>query len=176
MVGRTPDFVIFDEGDALSLIRKILKGRRDDMEGLKPAAALQAVSRIKNGVLDLEALTSSVRNEERGVAAAFEEYERALRRNNAFDFDDLIEKTVRLFRERPDVLARYQEKFRFLLVDEYQDLNPKQYELVRLLAGSHRNLSVVGDDHQMIYGWRYATVETFLSFESDWPGGAGRAP
>ncbi|MDP2598541.1 MAG: UvrD-helicase domain-containing protein [Candidatus Liptonbacteria bacterium] len=104
------------------------------------------------------------------AATAFGLYEHSLRENNAFDFDDLIEKPVLLFRNHPDVLKKYQDKFDAILVDEYQDASPMQYELVKLLAGGHKNISAVGDDEQLIYGWRYANLKIFLNFEKDWPG------
>ena len=107
---------------------------------------------------------------ERQVRRVFEKYEASLERNNAFDFDDFIEKTVAIFKTHPDVLKKYQHMFDAILVDEYQDINPKQYELVSLLAGEHRNLSVVGDDEQTIYSWRYADIKTFLNFDKEWKG------
>jgi DNA helicase-2/ATP-dependent DNA helicase PcrA len=104
------------------------------------------------------------------VRRVFELYEAALERNNAFDFDDLIEKVVFILKNNPDVLKKYQRMYDVILVDEYQDINPKQYELVTLLASEHRNLSVVGDDEQTIYSWRYADIKTFLNFDKDWKG------
>ncbi len=92
-----------------------------------------------------------------------------MRRNNALDFDDLIYKTVLLFRTNPDVLNVYQERFKYIMVDEYQDTNTSQYELVRLLAGKYGNLCVVGDDDQSIYGWRGANIRNILDFEKDFP-------
>ena len=99
-------------------------------------------------------------------------YESALQRNNAFDFDDLIQKPVLLFKKNPAALKKYQALFDAVLVDEWQDINPMQCEFVKLLAGSHRNLSVVGDDEQTIYTWRYADIKTFLNFDKDWKGAA----
>ena len=99
----------------------------------------------------------------------YERYERALEKNNAFDFDDLIEKPVRLFRSHPDILARYQKKFTHILVDEYQDANMAQYWLVRLLAKDHHRVTVVGDDAQSIYKFRFSDFRNFLNFEKDWP-------
>ena len=109
-------------------------------------------------------------DKEAQVRRVFEKYEAALERNNAFDFDDLIEKTVAILKKYPDVLKKYQLMYDAILVDEYQDINPKQYELVSLLADEHRNLSVVGDDEQTIYSWRYADIKTFLNFDKDWKG------
>jgi DNA helicase-2/ATP-dependent DNA helicase PcrA len=106
------------------------------------------------------------------VRTVFDAYEAALLRNNAFDFDDLIQKPVLLFKKNPAVLKKYQMMFGAILVDEWQDINPMQYEFVKLLAGGHRNLSVVGDDEQTIYTWRYADIKTFLNFDKDWKGAA----
>ncbi len=100
----------------------------------------------------------------------FRKYEAALIENNAFDFDDLIEKTVAALKTYPDILEKYQSRYDAILVDEYQDINPRQYELVRLLAQKHGNVSVVGDDEQTIYSWRYADIGLFLNFEKHWPG------
>ena len=168
---RGTNFVIFDDHDAISLIKKIVRKLDRDENEKKEGFAFfaQKISRIKNGVLGTEDLESSRRKEDATILSVFQKYEGALQENNAFDFDDLIQKVVRLFSDHPDVLEKYRKKIRYILVDEYQDLNPMQYELIRLLAQNHKNISVVGDDHQMIYGWRYANLELFLGFESDWP-------
>ena len=100
----------------------------------------------------------------------YREYQQALRQNNALDFDDLIMKTVELFKLDGEVLNSYQERFRYIMVDEYQDTNTAQFELVRLLAGKYRNLCVVGDDDQSIYRFRGATIENILSFENHYKG------
>ena len=105
---------------------------------------------------------------ENQIKLVFMAYEAALERNNAFDFDDLIQKPDLLFQKNPAALKKYQAMFDAILVDEWQDINPMQYEFVKLLAGGHRNLSVVGDDEQTIYTWRYADIKTFLNFDKDW--------
>lgn len=166
--GRNPNFVIFDDSDRLSLVRKIVKAVGAKTEQ-GPSFYLRKISELKNGAGSVEDLQSSGGGDDGTSLRIYNEYEQALREHNAFDLDDLIEKVVRLLGERREVLKRCQSLFRYVFVDEYQDLNPKQYEFIRLLAGAHRNLSVVGDDHQMIYGWRYANIETFLNFERDWP-------
>ncbi|MBI2888777.1 MAG: UvrD-helicase domain-containing protein [Candidatus Liptonbacteria bacterium] len=160
-LGRTPHFTIFDDHDALSAIKKVLKEL--DMRSTKPARLLQLISFTKSGAARGEKFHA--KNEQ----AALERYETFLARNNAFDFDDLIAKTVWLFEKKPAILAKYRERYTHILVDEYQDVSPGQYALVRLLAGQRNQVSVVGDDAQMIYGWRYANLETFLGFERDWP-------
>ncbi|RJQ28717.1 hypothetical protein C4571_03025 [Candidatus Parcubacteria bacterium] len=166
--GRSPKFTIFDDHDAISLLRKIMK-RNETKLNEGPAFFAKKVAAIKNGVLSFEDLRTSKENDERNIVPVFEKYERALAENDAFDFDDLIQKTVELLRKESSVLEKYRKTFQHILVDEYQDLNPLQYELIRLLAGGHKNISVVGDDHQMIYGWRYANLDSFLNFETDWP-------
>jgi len=169
LAGRTSNFVIFDEHDSLRLMKQVLRGA-DAATGGGPAACLRRTGEIKNGVRSPDDLAASSLARDREALAAYEHYETELAKNNAFDFDDLITKTLHLFKEHPDVLRRYQQRFRYLLVDEYQDLNNTQYEFVRLLAGDARRVSVVGDDQQMIYGWRYANLDIFLNFEREWPG------
>jgi DNA helicase-2/ATP-dependent DNA helicase PcrA len=188
--GRDPNFAIFDAHDSFDLIKKAVKEiippqkkNEDDAFPMPknaqakqetPAYFAQKISEIKN--LGLDALTAKdpalVKFPEKKarVLRVFEKYEELLARNNAFDFDDLIEKPVKIFKEHPDVFTKYQNMFDAVLVDEYQDINPKQYELVALLAGAHHNLSVVGDDEQTIYSWRYADINTFLNFDKEWKG------
>jgi DNA helicase-2/ATP-dependent DNA helicase PcrA len=159
-VGRTPSFVIFDDDDSLKLLKKILSGL--EFKKYPPALSQNKISRLKNEV-------SGPEDEEENFRMVFESYEKALAKQNAFDFDDLIEKTVRLFQNYPLILKKYQDKFRYVLVDEYQDINRAQYLLIKLLAGDHRNLSVVGDDAQSIYGFRGSDSRSFLNFKKDWP-------
>jgi len=176
LFGRTPNFAIFDDHDSFDLIKKILKNLegyklagRGKKTNEKPAFFYQKISEVKN--LDKKIDIVGAREKEDFIASrVFDAYEKKLLDNNAFDFDDLIEKVVYLFKQYPDVLKKYQQKFEAVLVDEYQDVSPKQYELIKLLARNHKNLSVVGDDEQLIYGWRYANLKIFLNFESDWPG------
>ena len=159
--GRDPNFAIFDDHDSFGLVKKITKKT--------PALFARKISEMKN--VD-NALLRAKEPPERAVPVqnVFDEYEAALARNNAFDFDDLIQKSVALFRQYPEILEKYRAKFDALLVDEYQDINPKQCELVKLLAGGHNNVSVVGDDEQTIYSWRYADIKMFLDFDKAWPG------
>jgi DNA helicase-2/ATP-dependent DNA helicase PcrA len=129
----------------------------------------QKISEIKNDAFMKDMQRTHISPEkENQIRIVFDAYEAALQRNNAFDFDDLIQKPVLLFKQNPAVLKKYQTAFDAVLVDEWQDINPMQYEFVKLLAGSHRNLSVVGDDEQTIYTWRYADIKTFLNFDKDW--------
>ena len=162
--GRTNAFSIFDDDDSLSLLKKIAKAMKaEGGDPPSPARILKRAYAIKNNLLDI--------HEERDpeIREALVRYERLLEEQNAFDFGDLIEKPVRLLRKNLDVLKKYQGLTDHILVDEYQDVNPAQYELVKFLASGHRSLSVVGDDAQAIYGWRDAKVEHFLRFSEDWP-------
>ena len=182
LAGRDPNFAIFDDHDSFDLVKKAVKAvlppKKDDEEdGIlakknkkdTPVYFAKKISELKNlGKLLPEARPNV--DKEAQVRHVFEKYEAALERNNAFDFDDLIEKTVMILKTHPEVLKKYQRMFDAILVDEYQDINPKQYELVSLLAGEHRNLSVVGDDEQTIYSWRYADIKTFLNFDKEWKG------
>ncbi len=167
LAGRRPNFSIFDEGDSLKLIRNICKNFK---EGLKPPAVRAKISRLKNELISPE---ENEKNRGEGdfdeaTAAVFSRYEEGLRLNNAFDFDDLIGKAVLILRENPDVLRKYRERFRHILIDEYQDINAAQYLLVRLLAAEHQNVCAVGDDQQSIYGFRGSDFRNFLNFERDW--------
>lgn len=185
MLGREPNFTIFDDKDSFDLVKKAVKAafpaKRSDEEEEGGTAAARArkkkeapakfaalISQLKN--LPAETVFEKSREKREEVMHVFHNYETALQRNNAFDFDDLIEKPVALFRARPEILRKHQNRFDAILVDEYQDINPKQYELVRLLAGAHRNLTVVGDDEQTIYTWRFADIKIFLDFDKDWEG------
>ncbi|MBI2033510.1 MAG: UvrD-helicase domain-containing protein [Candidatus Liptonbacteria bacterium] len=170
LLERNSRFVIFDDQDSIGLLRKIVKAAGIKNPDLGPAYFSQKISEIKNGKIALNELRKSESPEDKTIVQVFRRYESDLAKNNAFDFDDLIEKVVKIFKSHPVVLQEYERRFPYLLIDEYQDLNNKQYELVKLLAGKIGNLSVVGDDQQMIYGWRYANLDIFLNFERDWPG------
>jgi len=182
LLGRKPNFVIFDDDDSMRLIKKIVKelGRDESLskQDLKPAVFYNLISQIKNGMSlaklrhgagSLQAMKNSSALKDQIGLQIFETYEQRLQANNAFDFDDLIEKVVKIFKMRPEVLLEYHKKFSHILVDEYQDINSIQYELIKLLAGKENNLSVVGDHEQTIYGWRGSDIEIFLSFQRDWP-------
>ncbi|MBI4094271.1 MAG: UvrD-helicase domain-containing protein [Candidatus Liptonbacteria bacterium] len=170
--GRTPTFTIFDDDDTLALIRRILRRRGIRREDAAPALLARAISAKKSGAGDTAASDAPLRKEEKLAAEIFEEYERELARHNAFDFDDLIEKVVRLLAAHPRIRARYGARYPHILIDEYQDVNAMQYRFVRLLGGfsSGRggSISVVGDDQQMIYSWRGSDIDIFLNFETDW--------
>lgn len=158
LLGRSAGFIIYDNHDSFALIKKILKGL--DRKKESPAAYLAAIEVFKN--------TGAEPEKESHKEALFR-YEAALRSADAFDFDDLLSKTVWLFKNHAEVLARYRRKYTHILIDEYQDLNDIQYELVRLLAGDGASLSVVGDAEQTIYGWRGSNIGNFLRFPDEWP-------
>lgn len=160
---RTPNYTIFDDDDSMSLLKKVMKAMELDKEKHNPKDYHYKISDIKNELLDPEDDFDPT------TVRVFENYEKALTANNAFDFDDLIEKIVRVFQKNPKTLKKYQNQFQYILVDEYQDINTAQYWMIKLLAQEHQNLSVVGDDAQAIYSFRGADFRNFLNFTEDWP-------
>jgi len=169
--GLDANFTIYDEDDRRALMRQVLELHQIDPRDLSPRAVTAQISRAKNAMLDPQQFAQEAGESpnRRQLAQLFATYETELRRNNAFDFDDLLVEVVRQFHGHPEVLARYQERFRFVLVDEYQDTNRPQYLLCRQLAEGHRNLCVVGDDDQSIYQFRGADIRNILDFERDYP-------
>ncbi len=171
LLGRDHNFAIFDDSDSLQIIKKLLKTEilRDKESDYSGAADIsRKISRMKNNVVSREYVLSSYPDGEL-VIKLFHRYEKELQRNNAFDFDDLIEKVVHIFKTNPNVLEKYRKRYRHILIDEYQDLNNKQYEMVKLLVGDSPRISVVGDDQQMIYSFRGSNFRIFMDFEKDWP-------
>ncbi len=169
-VGLTRDFVIYDSSDQLAVVRQILRDLNIDDKLLPPRQALSAISRAKNQMVppgELQQESWSARGEL--VVKVYEGYRRALGRANALDFDDLLLRTKELLETAAPVRRRYTERFRFVMVDEYQDTNAPQYRLIRLLTDEHRNLCVVGDPDQSIYKWRGADLRNILDFERDFP-------
>lgn len=164
------NFVIYDNDDSLRLVKKIAKDKLPKKTEAKPAVIYEIISALKNGMTKIEELKNSSDINEEMAFYFFPLYEKALQENNAFDFDDLILKVVEVFKNNSAILRKYQEKFDYVLVDEYQDINNVQYELVKLLAKDGRGLTVVGDDQQTIYSWRGSNIGIFLDFEKDWPG------
>ena len=167
---RGQNFSIFDSDDSLRLIKRIIKIMDVDADQLPAAAAQNKISWLKNELItprQFKLQTETVF--EKRTALVFQRYEESLARNNAFDFDDLIEKPVRLFKKNSAVLQKYQNKWSYFLVDEYQDVNASQYWLLKLLARKHQNICAVGDDQQAIYRFRGADFRNFLNFEKDWP-------
>lgn len=167
---RNRNFSIFDADDSLRLIKKIIKTMNIDTEQMPAAAAQNKISWLKNELITPLQFKRQAENIfEQKTAAVFQRYETSLAQNNAFDFDDLIEKPVRLFKKNPEILQKYQNKWTHFLIDEYQDVNTSQYWLLKLLAQKHQNICAVGDDQQAIYKFRGADFRNFLNFEKDWP-------
>ncbi|GBE36140.1 ATP-dependent DNA helicase PcrA [bacterium BMS3Bbin07] len=168
-IGYRKDFTIYNTSEQVSLLRSILSDIKFYDKSFKAESFLERISRIKNDFAPPDAAVSGDPIEE-ALAMIYPRYLEALKSMNVLDFDDLLLLTLRLFREHPDVLERYRERFRYLMVDEYQDTNRVQYDFIKLLAGERRNLCVVGDDDQSIYGWRGADISNILNFEKDFPG------
>jgi len=169
-IGLPKDFVVFDDGDQITLVKQATAEVGADPEVYKPRAVLAEISRAKEELLSPDDYAGAADSTwEKAVARIYGCYQRKLHENHAVDFDDLILETVRLLRSQQEVRERYQTRFRHLLVDEYQDINRLQYELVSLLAARHRNLCVVGDDDQSVYRWRGADIRFILAFEQDYP-------
>jgi DNA helicase-2/ATP-dependent DNA helicase PcrA len=169
-LGVPSSFTIYDDGDTERLISQVLRDLDLDAKRFPPRAMAAAIGRAKDQVVSASEFAERADNfYEETVARVYAEYERRKHLAGALDFDDLITETVRLFREHPDVLAQYQERFRYILIDEYQDTNRAQYHLVKQLAARYRNLCVVGDADQGVYSWRGATIKNILDFERDYP-------
>jgi len=165
--GRSAGYSIYDSDDSLRVIKKIVKENNLDTKKYPPAKIQKQISRIKS---ELSLKQEIQKNEEdREMWFFFDSYEKALEKNNAFDFDDLLEKVVRLFQQHSEILEKYQKKYSRILIDEYQDVNTTQYWLVKLLASKHQNINAVGDDAQSIYAFRFSDFRNFLNFERDWP-------
>jgi len=170
-IGRSGAFTIMDSDDQLKIMRKVLKELNLSEKQYPPAGVLRAISGAKDELIGPEEYArQALTFYETKVAQAYGLYQNTLRELDGMDFDDLIMETVLMFREHPEVLAKYQRKFAHILVDEYQDTNRAQYELTKLLAASHRNIAVVGDDDQSIYTFRGADIRNIFEFEKDYPG------
>ncbi len=165
------NFVIYDTDDQKRLYKIIAKELQLNDKIFSFNTVIGAISDAKNRGVDVEAFILESDGDFRleTIAKAYSLYQKKLKNNNAMDFDDLIFNTLKLFRENEEVLDYYRKKFKYILVDEYQDTNHSQYELVNLLAGHYRNLCVCGDDDQSIYGWRGADIHNILDFEKDYP-------
>jgi superfamily I DNA/RNA helicase len=168
--GYKKDFAIYDESDQQSVVKGVMRRLGLDDKQLKPSAVLSRISWAKNHMLDpQEMYLQSADPITEKIAHIFEEYRKELRKSNALDFDDLLLETVRLLKSSQAVRERYQRRYEYLLIDEYQDTNRPQYELIKLLAGSRHNVCVVGDEDQSIYSWRGADIRNILEFEKDFP-------
>jgi DNA helicase-2/ATP-dependent DNA helicase PcrA len=168
--GLTRSFAIYDENDQQAIVKQVMRRMGLDTKQLTPRTVLGRISWAKNHMVDPQEyyLASSDPNSER-IAHIFQGYKAELRKNNALDFDDLLLEAVRLLKVSSEVRERYQRRYRYLLVDEYQDTNRPQYELMKLLAGEHQNVCAVGDEDQSIYSWRGADIRNILEFEKDFP-------
>ena len=166
-LGYDTNFTIYDTDDQKTLMKDICKRLDIDTKIYKERAIMAAISSAKDELIGPEEYEINVMGDfsKRKIALAYKEYQKELKKNNALDFDDLIMKTVELFQACPDVLEYFQERFKYIMVDEYQDTNTAQFKFVSLLAGKYRNLCVVGDDDQSIYKFRGANIKNILGFE-----------
>jgi DNA helicase-2/ATP-dependent DNA helicase PcrA len=169
-IGVEPHFVIYDDQDSLSLVKRSLQALNIDPKQYAPASICNAISAAKSQTWVPAEYAQRARSYfDEIVGRVYEQYQKLLDDSNAVDFDDLLMKTVLLFRHNPDVLEKYQSRYLHLLVDEFQDTNTAQYELIKQLGGKYRNICVVGDPDQSIYSWRQADLRNILSFEHDYP-------
>lgn len=170
LLGYTSKFEIYDDADQFSLMKKAMKELDLDVKQIPPRKIMSIISKAKDELQPPSIFESEASDYfTRQVAEVYNKYQTKLAENNAFDFDDLIMQTVLLLQRNESVLKKYHNRFKYILVDEYQDTNTAQYSLVNLLAQKSRNLCVVGDDAQAIYSWRNANFQNILDFEQDWP-------
>ena len=171
-LGYTTNFSIYDSDDQKTLMKQVFKAMDVDTKQFKERSVLGTISSAKDKLIgpDEFLLNAGQDFRQRGIGEIYKEYQKRLRKNNALDFDDLIVKTVELFQNNSEILNYYQERFKYIMVDEYQDTNLAQFKLISLLASKYRNLCVVGDDDQSIYRFRGADIGNILSFEETFPG------
>jgi len=168
-LGLSKNFTILDSDDVLSIIKKLLKENGYDIKEISPAFIRSKISFIKNEMLsDSEITRFFLSDYEKIAAKIYFEYEKVLKKNNVVDFDDLLKLPVELFIKNTEILEKYQDKYQYILIDEYQDTNEVQYKLVKLLSRKYRNIFVVGDQNQAIYGFRQANYKNILNFEKDY--------
>jgi DNA helicase-2/ATP-dependent DNA helicase PcrA len=169
-LGYPRDFVIFDDKDTLALIKKIMEELQISPEQFNPGSVAKVISQAKNELTDAETFVAeALEFFPQTVAKIYLAYQQRLKKARALDFDDLIMLAVKLLQDDPAALNKYQEKFKYILVDEYQDTNHAQYTLIKLLAKKYRHLFVIGDEAQNIYSWRGADFRNLLNFENDYP-------
>lgn len=171
-MGYSTNFSIYDSDDQRTLMKQVFKSLKVDTKQYKERAVLNVISSAKDKLIGPEGFLLNAGQDfrQKKIGEIYKEYQRQLKKNNALDFDDLIVKAVELFQNNPQVLDHYQERFKYIMVDEYQDTNMAQFRLVGLLAAKYKNLCVVGDDDQSIYRFRGADIENILGFESAFPG------
>jgi DNA helicase-2/ATP-dependent DNA helicase PcrA len=171
LVGREANFTIYDEDDTLAACKRVMERRQISPKQFSPNAVLAAISDAKNALVSASQYSTTARDPfSQAVAGIYADLEGALERANAVTFDDLLVLPVRALERDATLRAHYQRRFRYVLVDEYQDTNAAQYRFVALMGGGHQNVMVVGDDDQSIYGWRGADIRNILGFERDFPG------
>ena len=169
--GLDRNFVIYDTDDQVSLIRRIMKEHHFESKSLKPKSVQSAISTAKNsGLTPAEYEETATYPNQKEIAEIYKHYESEKRKASALDFDDLLIRTVELFNDNKEIRNKWQDRFHYILIDEYQDTNAVQYRLVRLLVSKQKNICVVGDDWQSIYSWRGADFTNILNFEKDFPG------
>lgn len=169
-LGYTSSFTIYDSDDSLAVVRTAMNEHGISSSDFSPKMIHSRISTAKNAMVNPAVFRSRASDAlETRIALVYESYERRLRANNAMDFDDLLVRTIELYERFPDVLAEYQRKLRYIMIDEYQDTNRAQYVVVKMLAEAHHNICVVGDDAQSIYRFRGADIRNILDFESDYP-------
>ena len=169
LVGYRPNFTIYDDDDSRRLVKAIMADLDIDQKSFPMNSIRSKISSAKNALVGPDEMAGSSNPADRAAARVYRELDLRLAKANAMDFDDLLVKTFELLSRRPEVLERYQDRFRQISVDEYQDTNHVQYAITNLLAARHRNLMVVGDDDQSIYSWRGADIQNILDFEKDYP-------
>jgi len=170
-IGYKSGFTIYDDSDQKSLIKRVMRELNIDPKDYNPSAIGNFISGAKNELIDFKEYKKYVNSPfEEVVSRVYVKYQNYLKEYNAMDFDDLIMNCVRLFQQEKSVLEYYQKQFKYILIDEYQDTNQAQYMWVKLLAEKHKNIMVVGDDYQSIYGWRGANFKNILNFEKHYPG------
>lgn len=171
-IGFTSSFIIFDTTDQKSLIKESMKELEVDDKIFTEKGLMAEISNAKNDMLEPEEYARMTNNEKRKetIAEVYTLYQKKLRENNALDFDDIINYTIKILMQEPDALEYYSEKFRYVLVDEYQDTNKAQFTLITILSARNGNITVVGDNDQGIYSFRGADISNILNFERDFPG------
>lgn len=170
LLGFAKNFSIYDQDDSLRLIKELMTELGINAQTLSPNTVQNVISSAKNKFSLPSQFAAQARDYvETQAAQVYLRYAERLQRNNALDFDDLLIKPIELFQQRPDALEQYQNRFRYLLIDEYQDTNRAQYLVAKMLAETHRNVCVVGDDAQSIYSWRGADIQNILNFQGDYP-------
>jgi len=167
-LGFTRNFTIYDNEDSANIIKQLMTNNRMPTDNPTPKAIHNSISNLKNKLIfPKEFSTLAITPFDKKVEIVYEDYQKALHKNNSMDFDDLLIKPIELFKRYPEILEKYQERFKFILVDEYQDTNKAQYVIVKLLSQKYKNVSIVGDDAQSIYKWRGAEIQNIFDFKDD---------